>query len=98
MKMAVSYYERKVIQRTIGTIESLDLSLSFISAGTKDGRRAVCAVMDPQTKDEEISKLISSLSKSFRKAEVVKGSGAHKEYAKEIEYPTIYIMIKGANR
>lgn len=96
--MTVSYYERKVVQRTIGTIESLDLDLSFISAGTKDGRRAVCAVMDPQTKDEEISKLISSLSKSFRNAKVVKGAGAHKEYAQEIEYPTVYILIKGPNR
>jgi hypothetical protein len=79
-------------------IDTLKLNLNFISAGTKDGKRAVCAVMDPQTKEEEVTNLISVLSKCFRKAEVVNGSGAHKQYAPEIEYPTIYIMIKGANR
>lgn len=96
--MAVSYYEKKIIQRTMGMIDTLNLKLNFISAGTKDGRRAVCAVMDPQTKDEEITNLVTSLSKCFRKAEVVNGAGAHKPYAPEIEYPTIYILIKGANQ
>ena len=96
--MAVSYYERKVIQKTIGMIDTLKLKLNFISAGTKDGKRAVCAVMDPQTKEEEIVDLISNLSKCFRKAEVIKGAGAHKPYAQEINYPTVYIMIKGANK
>ena len=96
--MAVSYYERKVIQKTIGMIDTLKLKLNFISAGTKDGKRAVCAVMDPQTKEDEITELITALSKCFRKAEVVKGAGAHKQYAQEINYPTIYILIKGVNR
>ena len=96
--MAVSYYEKKVIQRTMGVIDTLDLKFNFISAGTKDGKRAVCAVMDPETREEEISNLIAVLSKCFRKAEVVNGSGAHKAYAPEIEYPTIYIMIKGQNK
>jgi hypothetical protein len=96
--MAVSYYERKVIQKTIGMIDTLKFKLNFISAGTKDGKRAVCAVLDPQTKEDEIEELITGLSKCFRKAEVVKGAGAHKQYAQEINYPTIYIMIKGANR
>lgn len=96
--MAVSYYEKKVIQRTIGVIDTLKLNLHFISAGTKDGKRAVCAVLDPKTKEEEISNLVTILSKCFRKAEVVDGAGVHKPYAPEIEYPNIYIMIKGANR
>ena len=96
--MAVSYYEKKIIQRTMGVIDTLDLKLNFISAGTKDGKRAVCAVLDPKTKYEEISNLVTILSKCFRKAEVINGAGAHRPYAPEIEYPNIYIMIKGANR
>lgn len=96
--MAVSYYERKVIQKTIGVIDGLNLNLNFISAGTKDGKRAVCAVLEPETKAEEIKELIAKLSKCFRKAEVVNGAGAHKQYAPEIEYPNIYILINGANR
>jgi hypothetical protein len=96
--MAVSYYEKKIIQRTMGVIDTLDLNLNFISSGTKDGKRAVCAVMDPRTKEDEITELITGLRKCFRKAEVVKGAGAHKEYAKEINYPTVYIMIKDHNR
>ena len=95
--MAVSYYEKKIIQRTIGMIDVLKLKLYYISTGTKDGRRAVCAVMDPQTKEEEITELISNLRKCFRKAEVIKGAGAHKTYAQEINYPTVYILINGAN-
>lgn len=96
--MAVSYYEKKVIQRTIGVINTLDLNLNFISAGTKDGRRAVCAVMDPETKENEVDKLIANLNKCFRRAEVVKGAGAHKPYAPEINYPNVYILIKGPNK
>jgi hypothetical protein len=96
--MAVSYYERKVIQKTIGMIDTLKLKLNFISAGTKDGKRAVCAVMNPRTKEDELEELVASLRKCFRKAEVVRGAGAHKPYAKEINYPTIYIMIKGPNK
>lgn len=96
--MAVTYYEKRVMHRTIEVINTLDLDLDFISAGTKDGRRAVCAVMGPETKDAEVEKLIANLKKCFRKAEVVKGAGAHKPYAPEINYPNIYIIIKGANR
>ena len=96
--MAVSYYEKKVIQRTMGVIDTLNLKFNFISASTKDGKRAVCAVMDSGTKDEEISNLIAVLSKCFRKAEVVNGSGAHKAYAPEIRYPTVYVVIKGPNK
>lgn len=96
--MALTHYEKKVIQKTIDVIHTLDLDLNFISAGTKDGKRTVCAVMDPQTGDAEVDKLISSLKKCFRKAEVVKGAGAHKPYAKEINYPNIYIIIKGPNK
>lgn len=96
--MAVTYYEKKVIQRTIGVVHTLDLNLSFISAGTKDGKRAVCAVMEPETKADEVEKLIANLKKCFRRAEVVKGAGAHKPYAPEINYPNIYILIKGPNK
>ena len=96
--MAVTYYEKKVIQRTIGVIHTLDLNLNFISAGTKDGKRAVCAVMEPETKADEVEKLINNLKKCFRKADVVKGAGAHKPYAPEINYPNVYILIKGPNR
>jgi hypothetical protein len=96
--MAVTYYEKKVIQKTIDVIHTLDLDLNFISAGTKDGKRAVCAIMDPQTKDAEVEKLIASLKKRFRKAEVVKGAGVHKPYAPELNYPNVYIIIKDPNR
>lgn len=96
--MAVTHYEKRVMHRTIEVINTLDLDLDFISAGTKDGRRAVCAVMGPETKDAEVEKLIPNLEKRFRKAEVVKGAGAYKSYAKEICYPTVYIIIKGPNR
>jgi hypothetical protein len=95
--MAVTHYEKKVIQRTIGVIHTLDLNLNFISAGTKDGKRAVCAIMEPETKSDEVEKLIASLKKCFRKAEVVKGAGAHKQYAPEVNYPNVYIIIKGPN-
>ena len=96
--MALSYYEKKVIQRTIGVIHTLDLNLNFISAGTKNDKRAVCAVMEPETKDSELTKLIDNLRKCFRKAEVIKGAGAHKPYAPEINYPNVYIIIKGPNK
>lgn len=96
--MALSYYEKKVIQKTIEVINTLDLDLDFISAGTKDGNRAVCAVMDPQTRYAEVDKLIASLKKRFRNAEVVKGACAHKPYAPEITYPNVYIIIKGPNK
>lgn len=96
--MSLSYYENKVIRKTIDVITRLNLDLSFVSAGTKDGKRAVCAVMEPETKAAEVEKLISNLKKCFPKAEVVKGAGTHKPYAPEINYPTIYIIIKGPNR
>lgn len=91
--MAVTYYEKKVMQRTIEVINTLDLDLDFISAGIKDGRRAVCAVMGPDTKDSEVENLVANLRKRFRKDEVVKGAGAYKPYAKEIRYPTVFIII-----
>lgn len=96
--MALTHYEKKVIQKTIDVIHTLDLNLNFISAGTKDGKRAVCAVMDPQTIDADVDKLIASLKKRLRKAEVVKGAGAHKPYAQELNHPNVYIIIKGPNK
>lgn len=96
--MAVTYYEKKVMQRTIEVINTLDLDLDFISAGIKDGRRAVCAVMGPDTKDSEVENLVANLRKRFRKDEVVNGAGVTRPYAPEINYPNIYIFIKGPNK
>ena len=96
--MALSYYERKVIQRTIGILNTQGISFEMLSAGNLEGKRAICAVLTPQTKTTEIAELQENLQKCFRKARVIVGKGAARSQAPEIIYPTVYVVIKGANR
>lgn len=96
--MALTYYERKILQRTIGVLHTLDTSFEQVTAGILDGKRAICAVLTPQTKSDEIANLQENLQKCFRKANVIVGKGATRPCAPEIRYPTVYIVIKGANR
>ena len=96
--MALTYYERKVIQRTVGVLNTNGVSFERVTAGTLDGKRAICAVLTPQTKSDEISNLRENLQKRFRKAYVILGNGVTRPYAPEICYPTVYVVIKGANR
>ena len=96
--MALTYYERKVIQRTVGVLNTIGLSFERITAGSLEGKRAVCAVLTPQTKSAEIEELKENLQKCFRKADVIVGKGATRPHAPEIRYPTVYVVIRGANR
>lgn len=96
--MALTYYERKVIQRTVGVLNTIGVSFEQVTAGTLEGKRAICAVLTPQTKSDEIANLQENLQKCFRKANVIIGKGATRPYAPEIRYPTVYVVIKGANR
>ena len=96
--MALTYYERKSIQRTIGVLHTLCVSFEQVTAGILDGKRAICAVLTPQTKSDEIANLQKNLQKCFRKADVIVGKGASRPNAPEIRYPTVYVVIKGANR
>lgn len=96
--MALTYYERKSIQRTIGVLHTIGISFEQVTAGTLDGKRAICAVLTPQTKSDEIEEFKENLQKCFRKADVIIGKGASRPNAPEIRYPTVYVVIKGANR
>ena len=96
--MALTYYERKVIQRTVGVLNTIGVSFEQVTAGTLEGKRAICAVLTPQTKSDEIAELQENLQKCFRKANVILGKGAVRPQAPEIRYPTVYVVIKGANR
>lgn len=96
--MALTYYERKVIQRTVGVLNTTGISFERVTAGILDGKRAICAVLTPQTKSDEISELQENLQKCFRKANVIVGKGATRPCAPEIRYPTVYVVINGANR
>lgn len=96
--MALTYYERKVIQRTVGVLNTIGVSFERVTAGILNGKRAICAVLTPQTKSDEISNLQENLQKCFRKADVIIGKGAIRPHATEIRYPTVYVVIKGANR
>lgn len=96
--MALTYYERKILQRTIGVLHTLDTSFEQVTAGILDGKRAICAVLTPQTKSDEIANLQENLQKCFRKANVIIGKVASRPHAPEIRYPTVYVVIKGANR
>lgn len=96
--MALTYYERKVIQRTVGVLNTIGVSFERVTAGILNGKRAICAVLTPQTKSDEISNLQENLQKCFRKAVVIIGKGATRPHAPEIRYPTVYVVIKGANR
>ena len=96
--MALTFYERKVIQRTVGVLNTQGISFEQVTAGSLEGKRAICAVLTPQTKSEEIGELQENLQKCFRKANVIIGKGATRPHAPEIRYPTVYVVIKGANR
>jgi hypothetical protein len=96
--MAVSYYERKILERSTGVMASMGISYELVTAGTLKDKRAICLVLDRFTKEEKINELIQNLQKCFRKADVVRGKGTHRPCAKEITYPNIYIIIKGANK
>lgn len=96
--MALTYYERKVIQRTVGVLNTTGISFERVTAGILDGKRAICALLTPQTKSDEIANLQENLQKCFRKANVIVGKGATRPHAPEIRYPTVYVVIKGANR
>lgn len=96
--MALTYYERKVIQRTVGVMNTIGVSFEQVTAGTLEGKRAICAVLTPQTKTDEIEEFKEKLQKCFRKANVILGKGATRPYAPEIRYPTVYVVINGANR
>lgn len=97
-KMVLTYYERKVIRRTVGVLNTSGVSFEQVSAGILDGKRAICAVLAPQTKSDEIANLRDNLQKCFRKADVILGKGATRTNAPEILYPTIYVVIKETNR
>lgn len=92
--MALTYYERKVIQRTVGVLNTIGVSFERVTAGILNGKRAICAVLTPQTKSDEISNLQENLQKCFRKAVVIIGKGATRPHAPEIRYPTVYVVIK----
>lgn len=96
--MTLTYYERKVIQRTAGVLNTTGVSFEQVTAGILDGKRAICAVLTPQTKSDEISNLQENLQKCFRKADVIIGKGATRPNAPEICYPTVYVVIKGPNK
>ena len=95
--MELTYYERKVIRRTVGVLNTSSVSFEQVSAGILDGKRAICAVLTPQTKPNVISNLRDNLQKCFRKADVIVGKGATRPCAPEIIYPTIYVVIKESN-
>jgi hypothetical protein len=91
--MAVTYYERKVIQRTVGVLNTTGVSFERVTAGILDGKRAICAVLTPQTKSDEIANLQENLQKYFRKATVKVGRGATRPYCPETVYQTVYITF-----
>ena len=96
--MAVSYYERKILQRSTGVMGNMGISYELVTVGTLKDKRAACLVLDRFTKEEKIDELTQNLQKCFRKAEVVRGKGTHRPCAPEINYPNIYIIVKGPNK
>ena len=96
--MALTYYERKVLNRSIGVVNNHKLDLQLATFGTLDGKRAACLVFYTNITKEQIDELVDDLSKCFRKADVIRGKGCHRSNAPEITYPTVYVMIKGPNK
>lgn len=96
--MAVSYYERKTQQRMLGLINSRCMNLQHTTVGTIRDRRAISFVFAPETLPDVLSHLIEDAKKCFRKVDVIQGKGCHHQYAPEIIYPTIYLVIKGPNK
>lgn len=96
--MPLSYYERKILQRSTGVMANMGISYELATVGTLKDKRAACLVLDRFTKEEKIDELTQNLQKCFRKAEVVRGKGTHRPCAPEINYPNIYIIVKGPNK
>ncbi len=96
--MAVSYYERKILQRSTGVMANMGISYELVTAGTLKDKRAICLVLDRFTKEEKIDELVQNLQKCFRKANVIQGNGTHRPCAPEIRYPNVYIIVKGPNK
>jgi len=97
--MALSYYERKILQRSMGVMANIGISYELVTVGTLNGdKRAACLVLDRFTKEEKIDELTQNLQKCFRKADVVRGKGTHRTCSPEINYPNIYIIVKGPNK
>lgn len=96
--MALSYYELKILQRSTGVMASMGISYELVTAGSLNDKRAICIVLDRFIKEEKIDELIQNLQKCFRRAEVVRGKGTHRPCTPEINYPNIYIIVKGPNK
>lgn len=95
--MAMTYYQRKTNKRMLGLIDSMGFSLEFHASGELGESKALCYVFAPQTKREDLDKLVSAAEKCFRKCEVYIGKGTYREYAKEIVYPNVYIRFNADN-
>ena len=96
--MALSYYELKILQRARGVMANMRISYELVTAGSLNEKRAICIVLDRFTNEEKIDELILNLQKCFRRAEVVRGKGTHRPCTPEINYPNIYIIVKGPNK
>lgn len=95
--MAMTYYQRKTNKRMLGLIDSMGFSLDFSASGELGEYSALCYVFSPQTKREDLDRLVSAAEKCFRKCEVYIGNGAYKAYAKEVVYPNVYIRFDAVN-
>lgn len=96
--MAMTYYQRKTNERMLGLIGRMGFNLEYSASGELGESKALCYVFTPQTKREDLEKLVSAAKKCFRKCEVYIGRGTYREYAKEILYPNVYIRFKSDNR
>lgn len=91
-------YETKAQKRMFGLINRRGLSLRLSTRGTLGGKRAIGFLFDSASSKEEIAGLVEDAKKCFRKYEPIVGSGAHHKYAKELIFPTVYLVAKELNK
>lgn len=97
-KKSQNEYETKAQKGMFGLINRRGLSLRLSTRGTLGGKMAISFLFDSASSREEIAGLVEDAKKCFRKYEPIVGSGAHHKYAKEIIFPTVYLVAKEENK
>lgn len=100
MIMKPNYYERKVLRRAQGILQSCLISCRYYTWNeSSDGVRTLLLILEPDTTSEKMSKFVEMAGQAFRKVEVERRSMALTFSDKDIErLPVFQLTFTNYNR